>query len=237
MASAPAELNGTLKKAIKKYPSKRLFKNPFLEFLTHVHPITPLVLWAPVIGFFIWKSLQGSPQSDLTPSGVGAWMILGLLVWTVSEYGMHRYIFHFKSENSFLKTLVYLFHGIHHEQSDDPTRLVMPPIAAILFASIYYLIFRALLGSVIIEAFFPGFLIGYLWYDYTHYAVHHFRLKSNWAIALKKYHMNHHFITPDQRYGVSSPLWDLIFGTFPKSVSVEESQQSKSSGPTSSPSH
>jgi sterol desaturase/sphingolipid hydroxylase (fatty acid hydroxylase superfamily) len=50
----------------------------------------------------------------------------------------------------------------------------------------------------------------------THYATHHFPMRRGILKFLKRYHMQHHYKTPDQRFGVSSPLWDVVFGTFPK---------------------
>ena len=48
-----------------------------------------------------------------------------------------------------------------------------------------------------------------------HYATHHFRLRRGWMKALKRNHMLHHYRTPDMRFGVSSPVWDIVFGTRP----------------------
>jgi sterol desaturase/sphingolipid hydroxylase (fatty acid hydroxylase superfamily) len=33
---------------------------------------------------------------------------------------------------------------------------------------------------------------------------------------LRKHHYLHHFKTPEARYGVSTPLWDVVFGTLPR---------------------
>jgi sterol desaturase/sphingolipid hydroxylase (fatty acid hydroxylase superfamily) len=40
---------------------------------------------------------------------------------------------------------------------------------------------------------------------------------TNWCTMMysKRYHMQHHYKTPDERFGVSSPLWDMVFGTKP----------------------
>jgi sterol desaturase/sphingolipid hydroxylase (fatty acid hydroxylase superfamily) len=58
--------------------------------------------------------------------------------------------------------------------------------------------------------------MGYLIYDITHYATHHFPMRGKVLKFLKRYHMQHHYKTPDQRFGVSSPLWDWVFGTLPR---------------------
>ena len=65
--------------------------------------------------------------------------------------------------------------------------------------------------------FFVGFIAGYLFYDMTHYAVHHFNIRNKLWLALKKHHIRHHYENPGLGFGVSSPLWDEVIGTnFPK---------------------
>ncbi|MCC7353073.1 MAG: sterol desaturase family protein, partial [Anaerolineae bacterium] len=62
---------------------------------------------------------------------------------------------------------------------------------------------------------FAGFGAGYVMYDMLHYATHH--LPMRWGILkyLKRHHMQHHFKSPEQRFGVTMPLWDIVFGTMP----------------------
>ena len=96
----------------------------------------------------------------------------------------------------------------------------MPPVAAMILACVLYSIFRVFLGPTFVEPFFAFFLIGYLCYDYIHYAVHHFTPRTRVGKMLKQSHMNHHFVSHDSRWGVSSPFWDYVFGTLeePKRV-------------------
>jgi sterol desaturase/sphingolipid hydroxylase (fatty acid hydroxylase superfamily) len=56
---------------------------------------------------------------------------------------------------------------------------------------------------------------GYLLYDMTHYAAHHLPMRSGYLKFLKRYHIMHHYRTPNARFGVSSPLWDYVFRTAP----------------------
>ena len=58
-----------------------------------------------------------------------------------------------------------------------------------------------------------GVAIGYMLYDLTHYLVHRGRVKSRVVKFLRAYHMQHHYSTPERRYGVSSPFWDHVFRT------------------------
>ena len=96
----------------------------------------------------------------------------------------------------------------------------MPPVLSIplaaLFYGVFYLVTVILLKTPYwINPLFSAFLTGYLIYDLGHYAQHHLPMRSGYAHYIKRYHMPHHYKTPTQRFGVSSPVWDYVFGTKP----------------------
>jgi sterol desaturase/sphingolipid hydroxylase (fatty acid hydroxylase superfamily) len=191
--------------------SIRLFRNDTMEALTHVHPIVPLLLWGPVAAFLLWRSIsQGMPLPTLAVIAVVA-----LVGWTLTEYALHRFVFHYPARSRVGKYLVFLFHGVHHDAPNDKTRLVMPPAGSILITLALYPIFRLALPESWLEPFIAFFMIGYLIYDYIHFAAHHFPMKSPLLHFLKIYHLQHHHGAAGLRYGVSSPLWDWVFGTYP----------------------
>jgi sterol desaturase/sphingolipid hydroxylase (fatty acid hydroxylase superfamily) len=194
----------------KQRDSIRLFKSDFLERFSHVHPITPLVVWVPVISYLLWRSVV---VRELPVSGVLAIGAFGVFVWTLAEWWLHRSVFHFKSDTAWGKRFQFIIHGLHHDDPQDPTRLVMPPVPAVAIATVLFAVFRLAMGPVWVEPFFAFFLLGYLWYDYTHYAVHHFTPRTSFGKKVKQHHMLHHFVHQEARWGVSSPLWDYIFGT------------------------
>lgn len=195
---------------MKKYDSIRIFKNPVLEACTHVHPVIPLLLWTPVA---IYWGINGQRTFNLTALEMITWYAIGLLVWTFTEYILHRYMFHFPAKGKFAKRFVFLFHGLHHDDPNDPTRLVMPPVPAIVIMAMLYGLFSLVVPAMYLEVFMSAFVIGYLCYDYIHYATHHFKMTGTISRYLKKFHLQHHFRHEKAKYGVSSPLWDIIFRT------------------------
>ena len=195
----------------KPHQSIRLFKNPVLESLSHVHPIVPLILWAPVVTYFLYQAFAHTALSALS---VSFYALAGVVFWSLTEYLMHRFFFHYTAKTKIGERVIFLFHGNHHDDPQDPTRLVMPPGAGIPIATVFYFLFKWSLGAEACMPFFAGFLIGYLIYDYIHFAVHHFGMRSSWAAALKENHMKHHFMAKKGKWGVSSPVWDHVFGTF-----------------------
>lgn len=198
----------------------RLFKSDFLEFFTHISPIAVIIIWLPfALYMLIIEIVAGQARGGSLWYILGAFL-LGLFLWTPTEYLMHRFVFHYRPRNEFQEKVVYLFHGIHHHQPQCKTRLVMPPIVSIPLAAVFYGLFTLLMGRLLglpqwVHPMIAGFTIGYLTYDLTHYATHHFPMRSGIFKYLKRYHMMHHYKTPDERFGVSSPLWDYIFGTKP----------------------
>ncbi len=196
----------------------RLFKSDFMEFFTHISPWVVVMFWTPIAAWLLIHSFQLADGINLVR--VPAGFLAGLFVWTLTEYTLHRFLFHYQPKTPRQEKVFFLFHGVHHAQPQCKTRLVMPlvvsiPLAAIFFV-LFYLLFVTLFGAEVwFYATFAGFLVGYLIYDLTHYATHHFPMRSGYLKFIKRYHMQHHYKTPNQRYGVSSPLWDIIFHTRP----------------------
>ncbi len=197
----------------------RLFKSDFLEFFTHISPVTIVVIWLPVAVYFLVRGIltSGSTSAWILPVGV----LAGLFLWTLSEYTLHRFVFHFRARNPQQERILFLFHGVHHAQPQAKTRLVMPPVLSIplglVFFGLFTLIFNAIPGAAQwVNPVFSGFMFGYILYDLTHYATHHFPMRSGYLKYIKRYHMQHHYKSPNARYGVTSPLWDMVFQTKPE---------------------
>jgi len=198
----------------------RLFKSDFLEFFTHISPVAVIIIWVPVSLFFLLKEVVRpiQPGSSLWHLPVG--FLIGAFLWTFAEYTLHRFLFHYQPKTPRAERIFFLFHGVHHAQPQCKTRLVMPPVVSIPMAfmayGLLYLLFGWILGLPFwVGPVFSGFIAGYLFYDLTHYATHHFPMRRGIWKYLKRYHMQHHYKTPNARFGVSSPLWDLIFRTKP----------------------
>ncbi|SDM61955.1 Fatty acid hydroxylase superfamily protein [Daejeonella rubra] len=179
-----------------------------MESLSKVRYYVPLIVYVPVIVFLIWKSLFDVKMPVLEFFG---WLAFGLLIWTITEYVLHRYIFHFHPSGKWGKRLHFIFHGVHHDYPNDANRLVMPPSASIPLALGFYFLFDWLLPDTMVYAFFIGFIGGYLFYDMVHYAIHHANFKSVFWKKIKQHHMLHHYSDPTKGYGVSSIIWDKIF--------------------------
>lgn len=177
-----------------------------MESLSKVHFAVPLVIFAPAILFFTFKAFS----AGISVLYFGLYFLIGLAVWTITEYIMHRFVFHFHPSSEFGKKMHFIFHGVHHDYPRDKKRLVLPPSVSIPLATGFYFLFASFLSAQFLYAFFPGFLIGYLIYDMLHYAMHHYNFKSGIMKRVKQHHMLHHYNEPTKGFGVSSSLWDII---------------------------
>lgn len=188
----------------------RMFRSDFLEKFSRVHFSVPLFIYIPVIVYFLYISFL---HNNLLSTTIISLFVTGLVVWTVTEYSLHRFIFHYNPKTEAGQKLHFIFHGVHHDYPKDSKRLVMPPSVSIPLALLFYLVFLEIFGLVYINPFFAGFLSGYLIYDMSHYAFHHLNSRNKLFLFLKKHHMRHHYQDATKGYGVSQPLWDHIMKT------------------------
>jgi sterol desaturase/sphingolipid hydroxylase (fatty acid hydroxylase superfamily) len=193
-----------------KDESARLFKSDFLEFFTHVHWSVPIIVYLPVTVYFL---VHAGNTPGLGLRNIVLLFVLGFVFWTLTEYILHRFIFHYEPKSVFGQRMHFLLHGVHHDYPNDSKRLVMPPSVSIPLALLFYGLFILVLGEVYTAPFFAGFLVGYICYDEIHYATHHAPMKSRFWLAIKHHHILHHFRDPGRGFGVSSPVWDHVFGT------------------------
>jgi len=193
----------------KKDESVRMFKSDFMEFFSHVHPATPLVIYGPAIIYALYVALWQREMSILAVAGL---FLVGVFFWTLIEYAIHRYAFHYEPSSKIGKQFHFIVHGVHHDYPNDGKRLVMPPVISIPLAVVFYGLFLLLFGKAA-PAVWAGLAAGYVCYDSIHYAIHHFPMKAGLLNRLKQHHLRHHYHDDHSGYGVSSPFWDYVFRT------------------------
>lgn len=187
----------------------QVYRNGFLEkYLAQAHPITPGIWFGWIVAYGLYIGLTGLTWWKGLAAFGG-----GILLTTLIEYGLHRFAFHFEPKSASGRLNHFILHGYHHEFPNDPMRLVLPPIGiwpvAIVVGTAYWFMFGAYFWPV-----FGGTALGYIAYDWMHYYTHHFNPKRGLGKWIKRYHMMHHFDSPHHRFGITSPLWDLVFGTY-----------------------
>jgi len=194
--------------------TRQLFQNPILEKLSRTHISVPLVIFfSYAAGLLYWSITHTTLSAGITV----LLFFIGMLAFTWVEYNVHRYFFHMPTNTPRKEKIQYTSHGVHHEFPKDKDRLAMPPLLSITLSTILLLLFRLVMGDYVF-AFLPGFLVGYAMYLSVHYMVHAFQPPKNFLKALWINHGIHHYKDGLVVFGVSSPLWDYIYGTMTKPI-------------------
>ena len=185
----------------------RLFDTAALELLTTAHPgLVATVYTSSVLALIAFSLREGIGAATI------AWhALIGVAVWTLTEYLVHRYAFHFVPQSRIGVAMAYLSHGVHHAYPRDPHRLVLPLIVSVPIFTLLFLI--ALAAGPSAFSYLAGFAVGYLAYDLIHHRIHTYDGDSPLLKWLRQYHFQHHFASPDRQFGVSSPIWDYVFRT------------------------
>ena len=187
----------------------RIFQSQYLEMLTKTHP---LVIWGIYIPIIIYMLFRSYTKLDFTIAYIALIFVAGMLFWTLFEYIMHRFIFHFIAESPRAQRFIYVLHGNHHEYPRDKERLFMPPVPSLIIASVLFALQYLVIGGAAFM-FFPGFIFGYLMYGSMHYAIHAWNPPFKWMKPLWRNHHLHHYKEQEKGFGVSTTIWDRVFGT------------------------
>ena len=176
-----------------------------------VRGLIPLVFYTAVV--LCLFTLTGDKEISLGASS--ALLVAGVLSWGLLEYGLHRFAFHYDARSELGRKFVYAMHLSHHE---DP-RAIDGPFSGLLIsvpvATAYLLLAWIATGSWRAASYlFTGLVVGYFYYQWLHFRSHHRRTRLRLFRYLQKYHLLHHHQTPERRFGVTSPLFDIVFGTF-----------------------
>lgn len=196
-------------KTFENKPKGVIFENPVLEKLTHTNSFIPIAMYATLAVIFFFYSLTSGSMPVLSAVLL---FVGGLLCFTFVEYMVHKYAYHMDDSTPAKAKMQYTLHGVHHEDPKDKSRLAMPVPMGIVLALFFYSVFRLLMGHYA-NAFFPGFILGNSLYLFIHYCVHAYPPPNNFLKLLWHNHSIHHYIDHQKCYGVSSPLWDYVFGT------------------------
>ncbi|KAI5120903.1 hypothetical protein M0805_003003 [Coniferiporia weirii] len=214
----------------------RLFGPSYLEIFTRTKWFVVPAVWGPItlnlflrsaIGFS--RSLPPFAAAPLLPFSSAALaaitsaslvrtlacFALGNVIWTLLEYGLHRFLFHidfYLPDHPMAILLHFLLHGIHHYVPMDRLRLVMPPLLFAALSLPFTRLAYALFPTPVANGIISGSYTFYIFYDCMHYALHHTALPA-YLREMKKYHLAHHYKNFELGFGVTSKIWDVVFGT------------------------
>ena len=147
--------------------SPRMFKADWVErYFSRVRPWHVLAIWVPISLVLLYLA----HAAGAAPAAIAGLVLLGLVLWTLLEYVLHRFVFHFEPRGKTQEELAFVIHGIHHDYPWDADRLVMPPAVSLLIGAALWFPVKWTFGEPWFYAVYAGIVIGYLWYDLSHYA-------------------------------------------------------------------
>lgn len=197
----------------------RLFESDFLETLTRTSWWMIPAVWMPIVLFFTAQAFKLVFAHYGFLPGLLIWgffFSFGVFAWTLLEYILHRFAFHWQPNPNSRWQIVFhfLLHGLHHKTPMDGDRLVFPPVPAVPIVAFFYFVYISILPYDVFCCFAAGKLFGYIVYDVSHYYLHHGDPAPLTNFHFRKvYHHNHHFKDFDLAFGISTVIWDHVFGT------------------------
>ncbi|KAI9032800.1 hypothetical protein CLU79DRAFT_692950 [Phycomyces nitens] len=199
------------------------FSDPAMDVLSRTSWYMVPLIWIPFVVYQLWSSLQ-TGHNDFMVTGVS--FSSGVFFWTLLEYCLHRFLFHLDDllpDHPKALLVHFTLHGIHHHMPMDRLRLVMPPALTVLIGTPVIRLAHSVCMPKIAHGFVAGAFMGYILYDLIHYYLHHAQVFKIHFREMKRYHIAHHYKEYDSGFGITSKLWDYVFGT----VLVMDEKKSK----------
>jgi 4-hydroxysphinganine ceramide fatty acyl 2-hydroxylase len=173
--------------------------------------LSPFICYVPLAGGL---SLWGWRDAALPEVAKPALIAAGLLVWTLIEYLLHRFLLHCRPQAPRLLAVVEKLHLGHHRDPRDEAKITVPVFASLPIACGLLALFRLISGSGGMAALLlVGSIAGYLYYEMVHFCIHCGVWCGRWLGPQRVNHFFHHFKDQDRCFGVTTPLWDLVMST------------------------
>jgi sterol desaturase/sphingolipid hydroxylase (fatty acid hydroxylase superfamily) len=141
---------------------------------------------------------------------VVAYFAAGALTWTFLEWLLHGQVFHSRQ----LRNPLAVEHARHHA---DPLRMVGWPrklLALAFVVGTLIVLVRLSFGRYDAAAFPLGLGLAYVTYESLHRIIHLRPPRTTYGRWIRLSHVQHHFHTPRRNFGVTTTLWDHVFGTY-----------------------
>jgi sterol desaturase/sphingolipid hydroxylase (fatty acid hydroxylase superfamily) len=154
-------------------------------------------------------TLAAVALADSRFSGALWWLVIfgsAVAAWTLLEYALHRLVFHHLP----------VIRDMHEEHHVNESALIGTPVWLSLTAHVLLAFLPLLMlgGFALASAVSTGLMTGYLWYAFTHHAIHHWHPShAGYLYRLKQRHALHHHVDSHGNFGVTTVFWDTVFGT------------------------
>ncbi len=149
------------------------------------------------------------------------YFFVGIICWTFTEYILHRFLGHEHKGKNFFKRE----HVLHHGRANYFVPIYKKILIAAIVSTILFLLLSLVIAKFEAFLFILGYIGTYILYEVTHLRYHCTSPLIKPFIILRKHHFYHHFHNPKKNHGVTTRIWDRIFGTFERVEQVQVPKQ------------
>jgi len=136
---------------------------------------------------------------------------LGVATWSILEYALHRFLGH---DRRTMPNFFSVEHTRHHIEGDYFAPTWKKGLAAVAITGLNFVLLRLFVAEALAVAYTTGFVGMYVTYEVLHRRAHTHAGIGAYGRFLRRHHFHHHFANPRSNHGVTSPVWDLVFGTY-----------------------
>ena len=154
---------------------------------------------------------------------------IGLALWSLLEYLLHRFFFHWTPRNHRMRHIIHQLHFNHHRDPRHPGKILVHPLYSLPISAVFGCGFYVATESLFFTTgLLAGLWTGFLYYEWVHYRLHLGKKSRGLLKHQRGWHFYHHFVDPHHCFGVTSPVWDVIFGTWASTERQTADQKSRS---------
>ncbi len=136
--------------------------------------------------------------------------VVGAASWTATEYGLHRFAMH-EMRGRGPASAEHLEHHADVTYYAPASKKIASAAAA---AAVAYPVAAAVAGRRWATAFTAGLIAAYFGYEVAHRRTHTHPPRNRYGRWARRNHMHHHFGAPSRNFGVTTLVWDRIWGTY-----------------------
>jgi len=143
--------------------------------------------------------------------------VAGVFLWSIMEYTLHRFLGH---DRRTMPNFFSVEHSRHHREGNYFAPAIKKAGAALVVTLAVLPLAVLVAGWVPGAVFTAAFVTMYATYEFIHRRAHTHPGIGPYGRFVRRHHFHHHFGNPRSNHGVTSPVWDLVFGTFEKSDKI-----------------
>ncbi|MFN3201308.1 MAG: sterol desaturase family protein [Bradymonadia bacterium] len=137
-------------------------------------------------------------------------LIAGIAGWTLMEYAFHRWLGH---DPRFRPNFFSKEHIRHHSKGNYFSAVSFKLRTALMVLAVLTPL-AVWVAGVAGAAFSVGLTGMYLVYEWFHWQAHASEGATAYGRRMRRHHFFHHFEDPKSNHGVTTPIWDWVFGTY-----------------------